>query len=404
MIGNEEAVLAAVMLDQRVLRSVIAEVDPDDFNDARLGDLLRHITYLPSQGIPVDVLTVGERLGEWGIHGFDVAHLHAWITELPTAQNASWYAAAVHEAGMRRRLVDVAARLGQQAVELQPGRAMASAMTQLEAIRDSAIRQSAPLRPLGSVLADVDDSFDWVIDGLLERRDRLMVTGLEGHGKTTLLRQMAILAAAGIHPFTFRAIEKPARVLFVDAENTEKQWVRASRGLGLQAASLGSGDPMTGLTLWCANRLDLTRDVDLGKLHKAIDDLEPDLIFLGPLYRLIPRAINSDDDAVPLLAALDTLRERGVALVVEAHAGHMVGATGTRELRPRGSSALLGWPEFGFGLRVDRGGFGPNDYELIRWRGDREARDWPTKIAKNSSSGWPWTPTAPMRGGSQNDQ
>ncbi|MBK0297059.1 hypothetical protein IAE22_34985, partial [Bacillus sp. S34] len=80
----------------------------------------------------------------------------------------------------------------------------------------------------------------------------------------------------------------------------------------------------------------------------------PDVLFIGPLYRLIPRAINSDDDAAPLLAALDTLRDRGLAMVIEAHAGHAVGHGGERDLRPRGSAALLGWPEFGLGLRQDK--------------------------------------------------
>lgn len=399
MISNEQAVIAAVILDSRVLRSVVAEVDASDFGDGRLGELFQQILLMPSQGIPIDALTVSDRLQGWGIRGVASEDLFAWTSELPTALSGAWYAAAVHEAGMRRRLVEVAKRLQQQAVEGEPGRAMATAQAGLAAIRDDAIRSAPALRSLGSVLEATDDSFDWVIDGLLERRDRLMLTGLEGHGKTTLLRQLAILASAGLHPFTFRKMERPARVLFVDAENTEKQWVRASRALAQQAASLGTADPMVGLTLWCAQRLDLTRDVDLGKLHKAIDDLAPDLLVLGPFYRLIPRAINSDDDAVPLLAALDTLRDRGVVIVVEAHAGHMVGSSGARELRPRGSSALLGWPEFGFGLRLDKGGRTSNDYELVRWRGDRELRDWPLKLAKNTSSGWPWTPTVLPRGG-----
>jgi AAA domain/DnaB-like helicase N terminal domain len=403
VISNEQAVIAALLLDAAVLRSVVEQVDPGDFADGRLGELYRRIAYMPSERIPIDVITVSDRLGSWGVRGVTPGELHQWIAELPTAANGDWYAAAVHEAGMRRALSAIASRLVQQSTELDPGRALAGAMTDLGALRDSTQRGQTPLRTLGAVLADTDDSFDWVIDGLLERRDRLMLTGLEGHGKTTLLRQMAILAAAGLHPFTFKPLRAPVRVVFVDAENTEKQWVRASRTLGQRAATYGRGDPMTGLTLWCAKRLDLTRDADLGRLHKAIDEQQPDVLFLGPLYRMIPRAINSDDDAVPLLAALDTLRDRGLALVVEAHAGHMVGAQGSRELRPRGSSALLGWPEFGFGLRGDRNGRSDNDYELVRWRGDRELRDWPTKIAKNTSSGWPWTPTAPMGRGRVTD-
>ena len=61
-----------------------------------------------------------------------------------------------------------------------------------------------------------------MIPGILEATDRAIFTGGEGAGKTTLVRQMAILSAAGINPLTFDAMD-PARVLIVDAENTEKQ-------------------------------------------------------------------------------------------------------------------------------------------------------------------------------------
>ena len=73
---------------------------------------------------------------------------------------------------------------------------------------------------------------------------------------------------------------------------------------------------------------------------------------------------------------------------MEAHAGHAIGAGGERDLRPRGSSALLGWPEFGMGLRK-------HDEDdtlarLVRWRGDREARDWPEYLRRGID--WPWVP------------
>ena len=47
-----------------------------------------------------------------------------------------------------------------------------------------------------------DPPFDWVVPGLLERGDRLILTGAEGLGKSVLMRQLAVCAAAGVHPFT----------------------------------------------------------------------------------------------------------------------------------------------------------------------------------------------------------
>ena len=87
-----------------------------------------------------------------------------------------------------------------------------------------------------------------------------------------------------------------------------------------------------------------------------------------------------------VLAALDTLRDKGLAMIIEAHAGHSKDANQNRELRPRGSSALMGWPEFGFGLARD-----PNmegRVVLQRWRGDREERSWPDALDRGGA--WPW--------------
>jgi replicative DNA helicase len=128
-------------------------------------------------------------------------------------------------------------------------------------------------------------------------------------------------------------------------------------------------------------------------VHRLIDKHEPDLMLIGPLYRLIPRAINSDDDAAPLLAALDTIRDRGIAMLIEAHAGHAANPKGERDMRPRGSAALMGWPEFGYGLRLNRKN--PLHVDMVRWRGDRDARGWPAKLGRSNVEGgqrWPWRP------------
>jgi ATPase subunit of ABC transporter with duplicated ATPase domains len=58
------------------------------------------------------------------------------------------------------------------------------------------------LLDLDAFLAEPDPEYDWLIPGLLERGDRVIVTGQEGKGKSTLLRQIGVQVAAGIHPFT----------------------------------------------------------------------------------------------------------------------------------------------------------------------------------------------------------
>jgi hypothetical protein len=97
-----------------------------------------------------------------------------------------------------------------------------------------------------------------------------------------------------------------------------------------------------------------------------------------------------------VLAALDTIRDRGCALMIEAHAGHAIGKGGIRDLRPRGSSSLLGWPEFGYGMR-SMGSAGYAD--LVQWRGPREDRNWPDRLRRGD--GFRWVPHADLYGWNQ---
>lgn len=233
----------------------------------------------------------------------------------------------------------------------------------------------------------MDFPHDWLVDDLIERQDRLILTGGEGAGKSYLTRQIAICVAAGVHPFDGRQIE-PRRVLVIDAENSERQWARNTRYVTEVAARHGKGDPGNSVLVSAGIRLDLTLKADVDTVHRQIDEHKPDVLYIGPLYKLLSKSINSDDDAAPLIIALDSFRERGLTLLMEAHAGHAKAIGGERDLRPRGSSALMGWPEFGLGLR-------PMEEDdsmaaLVHWRGDREARDWPHRLRRGVDGEMPW--------------
>jgi replicative DNA helicase len=231
---------------------------------------------------------------------------------------------------------------------------------------------------------------DWLVPELLERRDRFVLTGGEGSGKSYLLRQMGVAMASGFHPFDASTKIKPLKVLVVDAENTEQQWSRAAKYLTSVCTSLGS-DPRSNVVVSAGTRLDFTRSADVNQVHKLLDVYKPDVLLIGPLYKLVPKEISTDDDAAPLIVALDGLRERGVTLLMEAHAGHAKGLGGERDLRPRGSSALLGWPEFGYGLQPVLGN--EEMFKFQKWRGDRDARKWPTYLRKGFKGELPWMPT-----------
>ncbi|MFF2631990.1 AAA family ATPase [Microbacterium sp. NPDC058021] len=386
----ERFVLGAIMADTRVLRSVQEQVVPRDFEDQRLGAIYAGIIRMVAERMPVDYLTVWDQLAAWDVRGVDLPQLSEWATAVPSTSSAPYYASLVRDAAIRRQLTVIGSRL-QSAPDT--GVALSTALEDLRALRDRDAASTTSARTLRQVLdvPEEEDAYQWVVPDVLERRDRLMLTGSEGGGKSTFLRQIAVLAAGGIHPFRFSPID-PIRVLVVDAENSERQWRRAVRAMAEEVEMRGQRAPHDHLALEFVPRMDITRAGDLGQLHRRIDETRPDLLLIGPLYRLLPGSINNDDDAAPVLAALDSLRERDVAMLIEAHAGHSVSAGGDRDLRPRGSSALLGWPEFGLGLRRDKqvGAGGQVRFSLVRWRGDRDRRAWPTKLARGHL--WPWEP------------
>lgn len=387
----ERYVIGALLQDSRVLRSVQEEVMPRDFGDARLADIYAGIIRMNAEGAPIDVLTVWEKLPSWDVRGVDLGELGRWSDSVSTPTSASYYAGIVREAGLVRSLADI----GTQLLHPQePGIALAKARADLLALQDRDMVGTGGVRWLRDVF-DVpveEDEYEWIIPGVLERKDRLMLSAGEGVGKSTLLRQISILSAGGIHPFRFTPMD-PINVLVIDAENSERQWRREARRIVEEVTLRGQRNPLDHIALHCIPPMDIVNAKDLGKIHRWIDESQPNLIVLGPLYRMTNASLNDEEDTKQVINALDSIRERDVAMLIEVHAGHARGSNGERELRPRGSSALLGWPEFGLGLRRDKEtgpGARPN-FSLVKWRGDRDKRAWPSNLVHGHV--WPWEPT-----------
>jgi hypothetical protein len=244
---------------------------------------------------------------------------------------------------------------------------------------------------LWEFIAVDDETREWVVPGLLERGDRLIWTGFEGLGKSMFIRQLAVAVAAGLDPFLLAEFE-PQRVLLIDCENSARQSRRKFRPLAAASVSAHRRVPDGGLRLiHRPEGIDLTRADDRAWLLERVTAHQPDLLMIGPFYRLHAANINEEQAARTTVAALDMARNAvDCALVVEAHAGH--GEHGkNRSVRPLGSSLLLRWPEFGYGIAPD--GEPDSDGKTRRvlvkpWRGDRDERTWPQRLAWGDP--WPW--------------
>lgn len=233
------------------------------------------------------------------------------------------------------------------------------------------------------VAEEKDDVYDWCIDGLLEKKERVIVVAAEGVGKTMLARQVAILSGAGVHPFTYQKM-RPVRTLTVDLENPERIIRRTSRAIYNAAKARGYTDNITAAVLIKPSGLDLLKPSDRSVLEKAIEEEKPELLVMGPLYKSFvdPGGRTSEAVAVEVAKYLDEVRDTyNCALWLEHHAPLGESMT-NRQLRPFGSAVWSRWPEFGIALTPDLTSGMAYTYDVNHFRGARDERPWPTRIKR----------------------
>ena len=239
-----------------------------------------------------------------------------------------------------------------------------------------------------SFLAETDDdTYEWIIPGLLEKGERVIVVAAEGVGKTMLARQIAICCMWGIHPFTYQPMDQ-VRTLTIDLENPERIIRRTSRGIGAAAANRAKMHRRvtapTGSLVVKPDGLDLLKASDRLIIEGHIEKTNPQLIVFGPLYKAFvdPGGRTSESVAVEVAKYLDYIRTTyGCALWLEHHAP-LGSSMSTRDLRPFGSAVWSRWPEFGISLTPDLTASMPYVYDVRHFRGARDERHWPTKITR----------------------
>lgn len=227
------------------------------------------------------------------------------------------------------------------------------------------------------------DSYEWAIPGLIERGERVIVVAAEGVGKTMLARQVALLSAAGIHPFSFQPM-KPIKTLTVDLENPDRIIRRTGRSIAMQAMSQARISRLNAELLTRPSGIDLLKASDRAMLEDALDRVKPELLVIGPLYKafLDPGGRTSESIALEVAKYLDTIRTiYKCALWIEHHAPLGTSMT-SRDLRPFGSAVWSRWPEFGISLQPDPTALGAYVYDVRHFRGARDERQWPTKMKR----------------------
>jgi 5S rRNA maturation endonuclease (ribonuclease M5) len=233
----------------------------------------------------------------------------------------------------------------------------------------------------------------FVIPGVLASGDRWLLTAFEGHGKSTLLRQLAVMTACGIHPFTFNDMPRQ-KVLLIDAENHPDQVLESWQKMVNLAKHYGHElreDELIVLETWDMD-LDLTSEEGAAYLLGQVHGHQPKLVGIGPLYNLSSRDLSEHQVATRLKQSINAARAvSGAAFIMEHHAPHGQGGT-ERSVRPYGSSVFLKWPDFGHGLKPDTE---EGVYELQKTRFNRvRGREFPPYMrwGRPENMEWDWMP------------
>ena len=395
---EEQSVLGGMMLSRDAIHDVIEVLTGSDFYRPAHTTIYDTICSMAVRGERCDPITVAAELGRLGeltrVGG--AAYLHKLVNVVPTAAMAESYAQLVRERSLLRAVAEagtravIAARSGKGGAQ----EIAEAAVEDMRAARDRglAARDEAPLT-LEEFLAQADDEPDWVIPGVLARWDRLMITAGEGGGKSLMIRQILVRAAAGLHPWR-KAKIKPVKALLVDVENSATQARPWLRKMTAAAAESGGAPELTrNLIVDIVKQgLDLTSPADRSWLARRVEAEQPDIIGIGPIYKLAGGNPNEEESAKALMSALEMLRvaSNGAVLLIEAHSPHQAPGTKTRNLRPIGSSVWLRWPEFGFGLSLadELGAREQRLMDWVPWRGARSEREWPERFLAGAI--WPW--------------
>ncbi|MFF6794560.1 AAA family ATPase [Streptomyces filamentosus] len=375
---------------------LIDALEPEDFYSHRHGELWSLLCSRWAAKLPCDPVAVAAELTRRG----DLARLGGavWLHQLyaavPSVGHALHYAELVREDAQWRSLAVAGTRMVAAAHRREGAAAEAAeaAVEEARAVRDRQAAADDWAEDLLDFLEEADDEPEWVIPGVLARWDRLMITGGEGGGKSLLLRQTLIRAAAGLHPWK-KARITPVRVLLVDAENARGQVRPWLRRMKQAAADEGAPIPAGGFRLKvCPEGLDLTTAAGRAWLARLVERAKPDLISIGPLYKLTTNGASDEEAARPIMSALEMIRSvsGGAALLLEAHSPHAAPGVKRRDLRPIGSSLWMRWPEFGFGLAESKepGADALRLRDWVAWRGPRSERDWPEQFCEGVT--WPW--------------
>jgi hypothetical protein len=405
----EEQLLGAMLSSASARTTACDRLVANAFHKPAHAHIFSAVHRMHQRKDPVDPVTVADELRRMKLGLPVLAKLHA---STAATSNAKRWAKIIDDHYVLRRMIATAGaiqELGYSSPE-DVGETIGEAERLVRAL-DELRRQDLPdgYMTLDAFLRQVDeagvDPFPWLVPDIIKREHRCVIVGPPGSGKSMILQQIAVCAAAGLHPFNDSYLERPLSVLLVDAENPQE---RIDAGVRPMHSSVQELEARLwkeeNCHLWmCPAGIDLTRHSFQAELENAVRDCNPDLVLMGPAYKLAPmRGADANEVVARVMSYLDNLRtDYQFGLMIETHPPR-----GDGPMRAFGSAQWEMWPELSFTLEkvdidsmeIDERGFSPACFEIGNARPARIAHGWPKVIRhrwpngrRAARDGWrPW--------------
>jgi hypothetical protein len=376
----EECLIGVMFLSYETALQAIDLTQADAFYSSRHSRTFSAIRNLIMNGIVPDPITVASELG-------DPALSNDFITLMANSPGRSnidgWVKIINTHYASRRLLMQLSASSNAVMSGVNPYET-ATTVEKFISSLGSAHNAEPEALTIDELSEQAEDLAPVVIPGMMNQDYRTIIVAEEGAGKSLLLRTIAMSASQGIHPFSHRNI-KPIRALVIDLENPAQAILQtAVPFMNFVQSRSEDYDPERFKVFRRPGGIEIRRLSDKAEIQREIASHKPDLVCIGPIYKMYRRGANEsyEDSADEAMAVLDDLRTKyGFALIMEHHAAK--GKAGERrDLSPMGSQRWMAWPEVGISLYKDQDD--PTMMHVKRYRGDRlTGVDWPDRIVRD---------------------
>lgn len=388
----EEALVGLMLWDPDARRRALRECAAGDLYDPGLSSIFAAVEWLHKHGEAISAVSIHDRLRYEGVNSVQVDRIRNLELNHPATGTATYceivtrYARARAAMGLGEELRDAGRNaefdrldelVPQMNARLVPQRIHVETFDLLDLWEMAEQERDDPSKP-------------WAIPGCLRVSEVCAITGSEGLGKSTFLRQIGTTVSVGMHPFTgLRLDMEPLTVLQVDLQEDEvdmaDELAKLRRAIEpyyergrYHAVSMPEG-------------IDLLSSRGQRMFDGLLAEARPALVLMGPvnsMFRASDGRSRYGEDVIEELRAVmvEFMARYGFALILEGHAGNE--RSHDEDWRIRGSSVWRSWPAFSLGLKEVAKA--PREVDVLRARRDRySGRVWPFKLLE-SKGRLPW--------------